>query len=199
MFDPIRDNLDIVRREHQDFRWVLHDTLHITLAFLGEIDEAGLRILGDAVSRSIETGGIQRARFTTGKMVYLPFVFRRPGARVFPKKIRAIGLSIDTGAEKIQTMASAIEKNLVKIGSEENYAFRPAERRRYFPHITLARRGRNTAADCSWGAGDGLLFCAEGAADNITIFKSEIFSGGPGGQRKGFPRYTPLKVFSLAP
>jgi 2'-5' RNA ligase len=185
IFEPINENLRVLEEGCKNYRWNYKENIHITLAFIGEIDEKYLPILYDVVEYSIKE--IECTEFSTGNPVFFPFGLDCCSC-VFQTRIGGIALSIENGNQYIGNMATIIEGNLIKIGLNNGYRFRPAEKRLYTPHITLARKGRNHVKYFPDNI-DKMSFRVDGMITTITIFKSEIY--------KGNPQYTPLKVYDL--
>ena len=190
------EELQTVKQEHKDYRWVYTENMHITLAFLGELDDYGLSILEKVVEKTIEK--IKKSTFTTGKMIDIPIGVYRDKYYGFvrQKKVNGIALSIEKGIEEIKAISEIIENFLVEIGKNNNYEFRTKEKRPFIPHITLARKGRNPMRYLSYHYKNE-SFSIQGFIDNITIFKSEIFKGNPNRQHKEIPKYTPIKIYKI--
>lgn len=100
-------------------RWVREETLHITLAFLGERSEADAREARAAVR---EVAATQR-----------PFHVSLTGLGIFPGLARPrvvwLGLSDPTPVHELHRV---LEPKRSRLGI-------PAERRAYHPHVTLGR------------------------------------------------------------
>ncbi len=107
-------------------RWVRPEGMHLTLKFLGNVPSDRIRELELAVaagSRGIE-----------------PFSIGFSGLGCFPTAARPnviwVGVEGDTG--KLATLQGGIEDHLKVLGY-------PPEKRKYTPHLTLGRVGRNLA------------------------------------------------------
>lgn len=98
---------------------VLPANVHITLKFLGEIDEGTVPGIEAAMRRAVE--GVR------------PFALRLVGIGAFPSthSPRVIWTGIE-GAEPLAKMAAALEEGCEPLGF-------PRERRPFSPHLTLAR------------------------------------------------------------
>lgn len=101
-------------------KWVNHDSMHVTLRFLGEIKEEKL----NEVFESVEKITIERN----------PFSIKIKGAGAFPDKgnPRVIWMGIKEGFVELAQMAKDLEKKL----SEQDF---PQEGKKWMPHITLGR------------------------------------------------------------
>lgn len=155
-----------LRTARPGLRWVRPEQLHLTLAFLGDIDEGRLASVGLAVRRAVaERAGAD-------------FVLRACGLATFPPRSRAavLAAAIGDGAAEATLLADGIERGLERAGAEGGVPFRPRERRPYTPHITLARAGRPGV----------LLTAAERATplacsctiDVVTVYQSILDRGG---------------------
>jgi 2'-5' RNA ligase len=103
-----------------DVRWVSPEKIHLTLKFLGNMDEATI----EPIVQSIE-GSIQAT---------LPFHLWVKGIGVFPhlKNPRVIWMGLVDGKEILTSLQSQIETRL------EGMGFQP-EDRSFRPHLTLGR------------------------------------------------------------
>jgi len=99
--------------------WSRRGTLHLTLKFIGEIDEG----LQDDV-----IGAVRRAAATVP-----PFRFSVSRLGAFPSasKPRVLWIGVDSGQELFD-LARRVDGELASLGF-------PRERRRFHPHVTLGR------------------------------------------------------------
>jgi len=105
-----------------ELRWTGRDAWHLTLAFLGEVDEELLGKLGDRVQRAAARHG--RLSLSLG------------GAGAFPTAARARVLWTGVRGDRrgLAGLAGSVAAGARRAGVP------PAqERRRYEPHLTLAR------------------------------------------------------------
>lgn len=120
------DDLDALagpfRAGRQDLRWTSRDAWHVTLAFLGQVDESATARLLPRLERAARR--------------HHPFRLAFSGAGAFPAATRAnvlwSGLSGDRGA-----LAHLAES--VAAGASRAGAAPPDRGRRFRPHLTLAR------------------------------------------------------------
>jgi RNA 2',3'-cyclic 3'-phosphodiesterase len=116
--------IDVVRSaadpEVRDVRWVRLDGLHLTLRFIGQVDDAGLRDVGDATERAA-------ARIA-------PFEVAIEGAGAFPSvaRPRALWLDVTEGGNELAAAAAAVDDELAAAGLERSG-------REYRAHLTVAR------------------------------------------------------------
>ena len=101
----------------RDARWLDEDGLHLTLAFIGEVDGAARRRIEEALSR-VEAPSLEVELHGLGH-----FPHRGPPRVLW------------TGAapvEALGSLASAVRRALDRAGY-------PPERRKFAPHVTIAR------------------------------------------------------------
>ncbi|MHA1567499.1 MAG: RNA 2',3'-cyclic phosphodiesterase [Alphaproteobacteria bacterium] len=105
-------------------RWVEQENLHLTLRFIGEVDEV---LAGDIDE------GLARIRFDR-------FVMELAGAGQFGSSRGSQTLWVGTGADTHwHRLQAKIERTIVGAGVAP-------ERRKFHPHVTLARLRRGTGA-----------------------------------------------------
>ena len=171
----LRENLRTLRETHPGFRWTGEENLHITLAFLGELDKRGVSLLCETAEMTAQgTGYIP---ISAGKIITLP---RRGPARV-------LALDIQRGSGEIGALAAFFEENLAARGTGAGYPFREPERRPFAAHVTLARRG---SAPLNLPPEErNKIFSAGVTIKALGIFKSDLSRDGP--------RYTSLAAYPL--
>lgn len=177
-----QEGLAAVRRDWEGrlrsrLAWTRPGSWHLTLKFLGDVQEAGLPRLAAAL------GGVRFAEF----------VLRAGGGGFFPPRPapeargrgwrpRVLWLGLEGGAAESAALALAIEKALLPLGF-------PAGERPFSAHLTLAR-----IQWCEPDPWDEVLADLAGrpwpvsVAAGFTLYRSEL---GPGG-----PRYTALSTFA---
>jgi 2'-5' RNA ligase len=99
-------------------RWVNEDKLHLTLAFLGEVDESQLPQLTDRASRSVSP--------------YAPFTVRVDGGGVFPdwRRPRVVWLALRDG-DLLQRLGNDVVSMCAALGFPSDHPFRA--------HLTIGR------------------------------------------------------------
>ncbi len=112
-----------------DVRWVKPENMHLTLNFLGDVDEREVHQVCDAVARAAASHEVFQCSFF--------------GVGAFPNaaKPRTVWIGIDENREALCSLQAATEEALHKIGF-------PKERRRFNPHLTI---GRAKHAGSDWG------------------------------------------------
>lgn len=149
----------------RDISWVKPENIHLTLKFLGEIDEHGLSLaeaaMEDVTSRENN------------------FYIRLSSAGAFPRVDfpRVIWVGIDKGDACVKRIAQNLEDTLSHVGF-------PKEKKEFSSHITIARvrsalKGNemtnllNEYADIFHDKETGFTACG------ITLFKSTLTPKGP--------------------
>jgi 2'-5' RNA ligase len=153
-----------LRTSGADVKWVKPDNIHLTLKFLGEVDEKKL----DKISKIIEETAKGKNKFQA----------HISSLGAFPKIDfpRVIWVGLDMGDKEIKQIAKELEEKIAKIGI-------PKENRPFSSHITIGRlrtpvnRERlvqNLKNKAELG-GEKLEFCVT----KISLFKSTLTPGGP--------------------
>jgi 2'-5' RNA ligase len=113
---------DEVRRacEGADIRWVRPESMHLTLKFLGNVDEARVPAVGRALAGEIPRHAL--GRLALGGL----------GAFPTPHRARVVWLAVREGAAALAAVASAVDRTLAGLSFD-------AEARPITPHLTLGR------------------------------------------------------------
>jgi 2'-5' RNA ligase len=150
-------------------KWVSTNNLHLTLKFLGEIPEGRLDQIKTILSESL----INRSTFTIGIK----------GLGMYPNKRnpRVIWLGI-TNEDSLIDLHKSLDQALQTADIEP-------EKRKYSPHLTIARVRRGTNQDTIKNIGDTLSQFKVDSLGNIPVeeiilYQSELTPKGP--------IYTPL-------
>jgi 2'-5' RNA ligase len=108
-----------LKGQKADVRWVRGEGIHLTLRFLGEIDNRKIDAVKEAIERSVR-----------GKSC---FYMRLKGTGVFPgfNKPRVLWVAVEESAQ-LRQLYENLQKELEKVGFEK-------EKREFHPHITLGR------------------------------------------------------------
>lgn len=149
------------RGAHLDARWVPADNLHITLWFIGEVDEVRAAAIASALQPQFP---------------YEPFEVRIAGLGAFPPSgaPRVFWLGVPAGQEGLAALHTETGARLRPLGFE-------AERRPYSAHLTIAR-----AKDASRGSGPIVRELLAGTPADagrtivsaVTLFRSHVSSRG---------------------
>lgn len=164
--------LDALRRLRkvpyaQDVKWVSEDNLHLTMRFLGEIDEAQKAKMVELIANALPVLGA-------------PGTMHMSEPRLFPKPAHARVIACMVAHDAwLSRLADACERAAEAIGL-------PAERRPFAGHITLGR----TRESFQWRAYE--LWPASSTPFTpaaLTLFKSTLTPRGS--------IYAPLANFSV--
>jgi 2'-5' RNA ligase len=193
---PILDELNEYEEKVIDFRWTFNDNLHITLCFFRDLNDIGINILNNAIKYSIQNIG--PIEFNTDYIITLPPGLWRNKYYGYVSGIRpynGIALNINKGKDKIKKIYEDIENNLIKFGKENDYLFRPKEKRIYIPHITLGRKKWKQSVFHKFNYSKNCII--EGLLKKIIIYQSELNEINPNRMHKLFPKYTKLYEFDI--
>jgi RNA 2',3'-cyclic 3'-phosphodiesterase len=154
-----------------DVRWVSAETLHLTIQFLGEVQES-------------EVPEIERG-LQQGLSTLAPFEIECRGLGVFPNQKRPRVVWVGLHGAGIAALAERVEIVLSPLGF-------PPEEHELTPHITLGRlrsaRGWEALARLLKANGDRSFGMSR--IDHITLYRSQLRPEGA--------VHTPLVRFSLA-
>jgi 2'-5' RNA ligase len=164
---PIRERIVLLQeslaRTGNEVKWVEPENIHLTLLFLGEVDDRELISVCRAVS-------------DVGKWL-APFVISVEQIGCFPnlRRPRILWVGVGTGAPEVVALHDALEPPLLALGCYRR------EDRPYTPHITCGRaRGdaisfkltEAIAKKSDWQAG-------ETEVGEVLVMSSELTPKGP--------------------
>ena len=137
-----------------DGRFVPAENYHLTLAFLGEINEADARDAMDAVDAACVTAG--------------PMPIDVEGLGAFGKRAGGAGLWLQIAKDpELMALAERVREGLDARGVDFDRS------NSFLPHVTLARRAKLSA-----GALSQLAFPLPCEASRVTLFRSFLEKGG---------------------
>lgn len=157
-----------------DVKWANPEGLHVTLKFLGEVEEARVGEISRAIGQALDGCGAFRLRL------------RGAGSFPSPTAPRVIWVGTAEGAEALADMAARVEQAAQALGFER-------ERRPFAGHITLGRarspRGRERLVE-------GIAALAheefgEMTVEQAALMKSRLTPQGA--------IYSSVQAFALAP
>jgi RNA 2',3'-cyclic 3'-phosphodiesterase len=174
----VLDELDALaaplRAGREDLRWTNREAWHVTLAFLGQVDEAAATRLLHRLENAARRHHVFRLAFR--------------GAGAFPATNRAnvlwSGLSGDRGA--LAHLAESVAAGASRAGAPP-----PDKNRRFRPHLTLARCRMPADVTELVAALDGYQG-PSWPADRIHLVRSRLGA-------TEYPRYTTLGSWPLRP
>ena len=152
----IRDLIDIESKKELPIRWVAYENLHITLKFLGEIDDEMRARMAPVIIEVCKKHG--------------PFNVQLAGLGCFPspRNPRVVWVGVKQGGEELCPIAAELEKEFARFGFKEE--------RRFHPHLTIGRVKKSCKVD------DILAkkVCTEAfSVDAVVLFKSTLRPDGP--------------------
>jgi len=142
-------------------KWVRGDGIHVTLKFLGDVDDAREPELRGALGRAV--AGAHTLPLALGGFGVFPD-FRRP-------RVIWTGIAPEPGLEILQDQ---VEREFAPLGF-------PTEARAFRPHVTLGRASREARAGAFAGleaALARLTFAETALVDSVDLMQSTLQSGG---------------------
>ena len=156
--DDVSDALMDVQDNVRNARWVEQDTLHLTLAFLGDCTPSHLTELDAELGR----------------------------IRIEPFEVTLSGVGAFGGGKPHTLYAGMAESEpLLRLQAKLARVIRemeiPVERRKYHPHVTLARCGGGVipAQALHWVAHHARLSLAPFTVYGFGLFRSDLGTGAP--------------------
>jgi 2'-5' RNA ligase len=156
--------IERLRQEGDGIKWVPTDNLHLTLKFLGEVDNTGVPALCDRLHRVAEQ--------------YEPFELVFLGTGGFPdtERPRVLWAGVQDDSGSLCQMVAQLESELAQLG------FKP-EPRDYRPHLTLGRTrsgSRRASADVvARIQAESKARLGKFQVDKLQLFASFLDKGGP--------------------
>ena len=146
-----------LRKSDADVGWVRPEGVHLTLKFLGDVEEKKVAELGDALREGLK-----------GET---PFILQAKGIGTFPtpRAPRVVWLGVEGEVTRLSALAKTVEEICA------NLKF-PKEDRPFKAHLTLGRvkspRGRGALVKMLENFKDADL--GEFRADAVSVMKSEL-------------------------
>jgi 2'-5' RNA ligase len=141
-----------------DVRWVSPETMHLTLSFIGEIDETRVPDISRAVASTVRA--------------YSSFeiVFDRIGAFGAPSRPKIIWLGIGTGAKVLTATASDLRARLPPADDENEFN----------AHLTIGRvKGPRNIEKLVEALKTTAVFAAPLRVDRLVLYRSTLGPAGP--------------------
>ena len=109
-----------LRKSGADANWTRPEGIHLTLKFLGEVEESRVPAIMIALAAACQGTGTLRVEIA--------------GASAFPnvKKPRVLWLGVQGDVERLGAVQVTVERAMTSLGFE-------AEDKKFSPHLTLAR------------------------------------------------------------
>lgn len=146
-----------------EVKWVEPENLHLTLLFLGEVEDRTV----PAVCRVVKETARSRPQFAV--------TVEGAGCFPNPRRPRTLWVGLGTGAPEVTELHDALEGPLLDLGCYRR------EERRFTPHVTLGRvKGDGASAGLAaalakhagWSAG-------EATVREVLVMSSELTPKGP--------------------
>jgi 2'-5' RNA ligase len=109
---------DELRQRISGIRWNSPNNCHLTLKFLGDIDEQQIEPIGQVLQRDLS--------------LFPRFAINAKGLGVFPDAKRPRVLWVGIEGKPLAALAEKVEKALASVGFAE-------EKRKFTPHLTIGR------------------------------------------------------------
>lgn len=154
---------DTLARSGAELKWVEKENVHLTLLFLGEVEDKTL----PALCRAVGDGCAAHKAFSLS--------VETVGCFPNPRRPRIVWVGIGTGAAEVTALHDALEPPLLELGCYRR------EARAYTPHITLGRiKGEEPteelaallAKQAKWRGGEMMV-------RQVCVFSSELRPRGP--------------------
>lgn len=148
-----RQRLSLIGHGIEGARWVAPENLHITLRFIGEVDED----VAEDITRALETVTAE------------PFAITIKGVGAFGHPPHALWAGVeDQPAGALAQLYANVESAMVREGLEP-------EHRKYTPHVTLARfRKVNMSRVARFMEGSGGLALEPFDVTGFSLFRSHL-------------------------
>lgn len=144
-------------------KWASADGMHVTLVFLGELDDRDILPVCRAVAAAAATEP--------------PFPLRVSGVGAFPttRRPKVVWGGITDGADPLRRLYTALEERLLDLGVYRK------EERDYTPHLTLGRVKGEADGFALAAELPGLLAWDGGrtTVNEVLLFSSELRRDGP--------------------
>lgn len=145
-----------------DVKWVAEENFHITLKFLGPVEEERIGAVCESVECAIT--GVKPFELT----------FAGVGAFPRPSSPRVVWVGTPSGADEMRSLAGRIDDAMEGLGF-------PKEDRPFSGHVTLGRvrnpHGTEKLRDCIESMRDEQAGMVR--VDGVSVMKSELFRAGP--------------------
>ena len=141
-------------------KWVKPEHAHLTLVFIGNVEDARVPAVADAIAADIDLP---------------PFTATFEGAGAFPPRgaPRVLWIGIGSGAANLVELQRLMAARIAALGV-------PIEDRAFHPHLTVARWRESRPADRSRAlavAPPGVV--ARAPIDSATLYESRLSPAGP--------------------
>ncbi len=156
----LRSLVHALSRSASGVKWVRPEHLHVTLRFLGDVEDAECDELMTEMNRVTEVA---------------PFTFNLTGLGAFPnrKEPRVIWTGVGEGREPLAALAARVENLVTASGL-------PPGDRPFSPHLTVGRVKEPQDFTALWRAADQMNFTAQPVhAADVRLVWSTLTPEGP--------------------
>jgi 2'-5' RNA ligase len=154
-----------------DVKWVRPESLHLTLKFLGDVEQERIGAVADAIEKAV-----------SGQAAF-DLVLGGTGAFPNPRRPNVLWIGVPRGAEPLASLAGAVETALAELGFER-------EKRPFSAHLTVGRvRPPGNAGKTVERMTETGFECDSFRIDAVQLMKSDL-------QRSGAV-YTTLRTLKL--
>lgn len=152
----------VLKKSEADVKWVGPELIHLTLKFLGNIDDGKVKETQNILSDIVKN--------------FKPFFLSLRDIGAFPKLSypKVIWVGVDEGKTKVSKLAKELEDRLEKIGISK-------EEKEFHPHITLGRVKSPKNRENLKNIIETTKFEPKSRIDvnRLTLFKSQLTPQGP--------------------
>jgi RNA 2',3'-cyclic 3'-phosphodiesterase len=150
--EAVRDALLDTMEALEGARWQDEEQLHLTLRFIGAVERPLANDIGDEL----------------GRIEWPDFPLEIDGVSHFQRKGQATAIwARVVPSDALEGLRQKIERACERAGLER-------ETRRFTPHITIARLGRQSGPLGSWLASHGGVRAGPWQAEQFTLFESHL-------------------------
>ncbi len=165
------------RSARQDLRWTSLEAWHVTLAFLGEVEESKLPRLLPRLERAAQ------------RHAGVTLAFSGSGAFPVPQRANVLWSGLSDDSKALADLAASVAAGASRAGATP-----PDRGRRFQPHLTLARCRLPVDVTSIVAALSGFQGQAW-TADRIHLVRSRLGGGRPSAVNQ--PRYTTVGLWPL--
>jgi 2'-5' RNA ligase len=154
---------ETLARSATDVKWVEEENLHVTLLFLGEVEDRDIPALCKAVAECC------------ARQPAFPITIETVGCFPNPRRPRIVWVGVGTGSPELCQLHDALEPPLLDLGCYRR------EDRQYTPHITLGRVKSDRPTDSLAAALAKQAKWHGGTTDvrEVLVLSSELTPKGP--------------------
>ena len=118
--DALAQVEDEFKKTISGVKWLKPDNIHLTLKFLGNVEEENIEKVKDVLAQTASQAGPFKIKLSS------------PGAFPGPGNPRVIWIGIEEGKNETSSLVNILESELAPLGIEK-------KSRAFHPHLTLAR------------------------------------------------------------